>query len=632
MAEMTQKQRKIGLARLLSLILLLLLYFFVAKPSIVQAILFVVTLLSVGIYLPLYEKIDKLDPWLYKGLAPLKLLLIQPIRYIHKHLGRFYNIVVTVLLVGILLFLFTQDKLIHGFNQVRDVVCIQTTLSIQGFCEKGIGMESLKTKDGETIQIGLIAQNIGRETGSSWTIMPFDTSDEQRNERDIEEKIFAQNKKYCTGNHTYITLAVVTMLSRTLQDDVKSANSANVGLEDLRGAYLAQQGYNDSSAADATKICLVIANTGTNLTRDEATPPVLKRLTLYSKYEPTFRGIVGFPFSNATRKALDTLTEWDKPFPSFLSFIPRYSLREKPIVSPSAMSDTLNNEINFYRIANSNAQQSNDLVDFLIGGFKAKSKAARIKVAILRDPSDEYSNNLATGFSEAVKGTKKNPITNIETFVEDYQVQDPTKLTQALERIIEKKPDYLFFSGYAYDLDTVEDILQRNKVSIPIIGGEGIYGLDRYIPKNTYSLIYSGVYTRPLGETDPFMQLYKNAFSDTSHFSPTEFFSPHAILAYEATSAYVQTLNKIAEDKKTLSQKNITDTLKTINFTGVTFQGYAETIIFDGTREKDKSNPSQKIDYILCTDKTGNLHVAAEFVPNVAEVNFLLKDVENCQE
>src|SRR5437660_8222651 len=254
----TPKQPTIKLARLISFVGLLLLFLIANQPfNLAATLIFVVALLAVDMYQPIVQQVDRLDTWLYRGLQlviwlykklqPARTLLFRPVvrtlRYIHQHLGRIYNVAVTSILIGLVIFLIFQRFLQNAITAAGDFTCIHTSLSLS-FCDTGIGVVPFPShEDGTSVNIGLITK---RGDG------PFDTSRMRDSEMQVENLIFDEDKRVSADPH--ITLAVVTMLSRTADDNTLSAS---VGLEDLHGAYLAQREYN-SISKHQVKLRLVI--------------------------------------------------------------------------------------------------------------------------------------------------------------------------------------------------------------------------------------------------------------------------------------------------------------------------------------------------------------------------------------
>ncbi|HZO75019.1 MAG TPA: ABC transporter substrate-binding protein [Ktedonobacteraceae bacterium] len=639
----TPKQPTLKLARLISFVGLLLLFLIANQPfNLAATLVFVVALLAVDLYQPIVQQVDRLDTWLYRGLQlvrrlykklqPVRKLLFRPVvrtlKYIHRHLGRIYNVVVTSILIGLVIFLIFQRFLQNAIMAAGDFTCVHTSLS-PSFCDTGIGVVPFPSQEeGTSVNIGLIAK---RGDG------PFDTSRMRDSEMQVENLIFDEDARVSAVPH--ITLAVVTMLSRTADDNTLSAN---VGLEDLRGAYLAQSQYN-SARGNGVKLRLVIANLGTRLTTQDEQKgtirPVLERLILYSKYDPTFRGIVGFPFSQAAKNALDILEQWQPSIP----LVPLYATRAIPLVSPSAMTDVISNEQNFYRVVSSNHDQSSDMLDFLVHEFKTEQQSTPVEVAVFLDSSDAYSANLGGDFINAARnGTRSSPTPNTTTFTENYQVQNASSLKDAVTDALRKNADFIFFAGYSYDIDTLENQLQAVQQqqqgpykSIPILAGEGIYGLDRYAVTNPYSIVYSAVYASPVGVQDPFTQQYNQSFGPTpvSSFGSESYslLPPHAILSYEATRAFLQTLDNLVQRGEDLTQENMNAALATVSFNGPSFNGQYDTIVFQGgnTSSQTRSNPPRRTDYVMCTDRNRSLHLAAKLTPGQPP-EYRLHDVSQC--
>lgn len=633
-------QPTMKLARLITFVGLLVVFLIANQPfNLATTLVFVVALLAVDMYQPIVQRIDVIDPWLYRmlqravklyrRLQPAKWLLgpvIKALRYIHQHLGRVYTVVVTSILMGLIFFLIFQRLFQIAIAATVDFTCVRTALS-PSFCDTGIGVQSFKTAEGENINIGLITNS---DAG------PFDNTHMRDSEVQVEKLIFDEDRRVSANPH--ITLAVVTMLSRTADDNILSAN---VGLEDLRGAYLAQRQYNAVSG-HRVKLRLVIANLGTRLdTQDEqkgTIPLVLKQLILYAKYDSTFRGIVGFPFSQAARNALDTLEAWQlSPIP----LIPAYATRSIPIVSPSAMTDAISNKVNFYRIVSSNQDQSIDILNFLVYEFKTVQQRSPVKVAVFRDGSDAYSENLGRDFIDAV--ATRTPVPNIITFPENYQVQNTNTLKDAVaDALLQKNVDFIFFAGYAYDIDTLEAQVQAvqqqqpgTHKSVPILAGEGIYGLDRYAVNNPYSIVYSAVYASPVGIQDPFTLEYNRDFGPTpvSSFGSESYslLPPHSILSYEATEAFSQTLDNLVQRNEDWTQEAVNTALATISFSSPSFNGQSDTIVFQGdnANSQTRSNPTTRTDYVMCTDRNHILRLAAKLTPGL-QPEYRLHDIAQC--
>jgi len=597
-------------SRYLLLFTITIAFFVLNQPfNLASIFVFVMLLLGTPIFEFLYKYIDVLDPLLENGVDWAKSLLLKllpmvkpsidaqaylgSLKDIRKRLGWIYIIVITAVFVGEFLYPATHYFIFSQASSLNDSLCVSSAVNIQLTCGNGLGVDPFSTDDG-TISVGLINQG-----------GPFDHSAMNGPEKQVEILIFKENVTACT-NPNHITLAIVTMLSRTVDD---ATLSAQVGLDDLRGAYLAQRDYN-SIKGHQTKLCLVIGNIGTRLTTVQTIPLVLQRLVRYMKYDPTFRGVVGFPFSSTAKIATDTLKGWGQA-----AF---------PIVSPSATSDLLNTVTNFYRVVSSDLAQSEAMVQFVEQEYQTQQQPTPINIAVFSDSADTYSTSLHDDFVKNVD--KDQP--NIHTFPESYQIENPASLDAPLEDALQQKANFIFFAGYAYDLDALEDKLQAlqgpGASPIPILGGDGLYDLTHSI-NNPYSIVYSTVYASPIERNDPFAVTYQQLFGPSTVRTTVQaqysLLPPHAILAYDATTAYLKTIDWLVSRGEDLTQQNVNALLATISFTGksgsLTFQGNVS------------SNPLDKPVYILCTDRNRMLHEAAQSVPG-ERIKFFLQHVTDC--
>lgn len=521
-----------------------------------------------------------------------------------------------VLSILVVIFFLLQNFFINVLHTTLDRACI--TGSVPIVCSPDIGVSTLMAPDYTTVKVGLI-------TSGNETDLPFDWSGSSGadQEKEVEKKILEEQdiqKHACSGTH--ITLAVVTMLSRTVSDPDLSAN---VGLEDLRGAYLAQKDYNSQHNQENAKLCLVIANIGTLATGQEALHLIVKQLALFSKSDPSFRGIIGLPFSVQVKQAFDAFKEW--------------GAQRLPIVSPSATSDDFSNEPNFYRIASPDDSQSNMIARFIEQYFVPKSPCLQAKptIAVFYDINkgvnqpDPYSNSLAKAFITAIqnKGVCANSIS------EPYIIGDSNTIeAEVQDAILNKGATMIFFAGYANDIDAVEYGVQlaqqqrkppASKAPIPIFAGDGVYDLTRYID-NAASIVYSTIYAPPLNTNDNFVQKYTVAFPQvlpspgTIGLNNYTLLPPHAILSYDATRAFLQAFENTPNKN---DQESFNSHLAAVEFAGIN----QEDIVFQGNNPGHSSDPTHKSVYILCTDHTHAIQVAAASDTNSYPP---LKDVWQC--
>lgn len=626
-----QHHRLPYLTRYILLGLIAVAFFFLNQPfNLASIFFFIMLLLGTPIFDFLYTHIDRLDPFfdrMTKGLVVfsqkllpiIELILrrqidikayVESLSYTRKHLGRVMAIFVTLVFLGEMAYPLAHTQIFTAGAWLSDSICVATPINLQSYCGNGLGVEPFPTDDG-TVYIGLVDYH---------GPFPFDHSGLNGSEQQVETLIFQEDKIACASPQ-HITLAAVTMLSRTV-DDVTL--SAQVGVEDLQGAYLAQM---ENDKDHPVKLCLVVGNIGTRLTTEQAIPLVLKQVVRYSKYDPTFRGIMGFPYSSTAEVATSTLKSWGQT-----GF---------PLISPAATTDNLNNVPNFYRVVSSNQLQSRIMEQFLAQAFETRSQPRPVTIAVFADPSDPYSQTLARDFVQNVTNDTLPP--NITTFSETYQVENAPSLSaplaDALRQTTQHPPaDLIFFSGYAYDLDALESGLQNAQAQspllhmhLPIIGGDGLYDLSHYVA-NPYSIVYSTVYAAPISINDPFLTSYMHAFGSNLINTPADvtyaLFPPHVILAHDATAAFMSAVYSLQQRGQELSQTNMNAAVAT-----VTFSGKSGTISFQGNcgnaNTCNSSNPLNKTVYVLCTDRNHVLHDAASDIPGT-RLNIITAEFAKC--
>jgi ABC-type branched-subunit amino acid transport system substrate-binding protein len=523
-----------------------------------------------------------------------------------SQIGKYLRRVLAIMLLSVIILL-----LLLYIPPLNSTTCQKTILSWSFICGNAFGTITKNVPDAlgglPQVKIGLIA---------AMSDGPFDTSDQQSNEISIDQKIFDANQ--LIGHAPYLTLAVVTELSRTSDDP---SLSANVGLADLKGAYLFQEFYN-SQPANKVKLRLIIGNIGTRLTANNTVPIIMGRIALLAKQDPTFRGILGLPFSGSTKEALNSRSD--------------LTINQIPLIAPSASSDTLANISNFYRIVSSDRTQSCVALDFIVNHLIPALKNTpdhTFKIAIFRDLKDSYSSDLANDLNAVSTGnipctsySNHLDTSNIHTFTEPYTIGQPQQNFQTvIDDAIHQQMDIIFFSGYSYDLKNFETLLnqEQNAQHYPkrifIVGGDGLYetsGTD-----NIYNTTYTTIYTPPLAgsATSPdletyFVTHYRQEFGDadvTTIAPEKRVFPPHALEMYDAANAFTTGF----QDPKSLQSQDAFDQLLlNINFYGLT--GLAQ---FNGNQTNNAnvgiSDPLNKNIYVMCTNKNTTTEEAASYAP-----------------
>jgi hypothetical protein len=463
-----------------------------------------------------------------------------------------------------------------GFGNLNDSVCLNTHLPWPT-CASGLGISTLPNGD---VRIGLIANN---------AYGPFDQSTLNQNETKVEGLIFGENRQACAGQH--ITLIVVTMLSRTVDD---ATSTADHSLQELQGSYLAQHDYN--ATHPAVSICLAIANLGTANTANETGTlvQVIHQITQFAHTNPSLRGIVGFRNSQPAQEALNLI----KGYQDLLTI---------PIISPSASSDSLSDSQNFYRIVSPDHGQGAALAQFFCDSLIQNQPSDSI--AMLRDNASAYSSSLQLAFNDAVKCGDPRHRTTIS-----YRNYNTLSIQQAVDQALEQHARYIFFPGYDTDMDTVEleihKVLQDHASDITIIGGDGTNNVDA-TTHYSYNHIYNTTFAGPLSDTDPLAKSFVQrgfALPPSANAIPSHVWIPaNTLLDYDAINAFAQVVKNVPNGD--LAQDTFNNVLKNISFnaaTGqVTFQG--------GIATGHRSDRNQGYIYITCNDLAHNTHLIAQY-------------------
>lgn len=332
---------------------------------------------------------------------------------------------------------------------------------------------------------------------------------------DAEALIYKENQRVLDSGHHYITVIVATMLTG-------SASYVSAGRENLQGAYVAQKMFNDGFLlGNGLMVRLLVANSGGTISDAQK---VARQIIQVATSNPTFVGIMGWPFSGQTLQVLDILKS-----------------ARIPMVSPTASSDALTGVSSFFfHVCPSNQLQA-------VAGARYASQHLQAKrVVLFVDPNNSYSKSLASDFS-AQFGSDGGQI--IAT--EEYTVGKPDGLPPLLQQALSLNPDLIYFSGYADDMGVLMTDLQDTDPRLLLMGGDALYELGAYptSARSSYHRLRFTAFAFPdewnvLGmENPPFFQAYANSYDPLkSHPRAYEYSRPNAdvMLSYDATLALLQ--------------------------------------------------------------------------------------------
>ena len=459
------------------------------------------------------------------------------------------------------------------------------------------GIGGFKAPDGETIGIsdGSAAFDINRPSGFGSLkaqaaaaylagdrngAMNFWQQETQKDTSDAESLIYLEDQRVVNSGSPYITIIIGTMIS---------GNDVGVGRDDLQGAYVAQKEYNDGVKLGGTLVRLLIANSGNQA--DYATT-VAQQIVKAAQNDPTVVGVMGWPFSSRTSKALDVL-----------------NAAHIPMVSQTASADSLTGASSyFFRVAPPNN------VEGIVGAHYAEKTLHAKNVALFLDPHDPYSSTLAADFSKQFQADGNNIVVR-----ENYTVGQQGNLFALLQDAEKQNPDLIYFSGYASDVAVLLTNLPTSGqfAKLQILGGDALYELGGYSPsaRAGFNRLRFTAFAYPdewgvvglTAQKPVFFQEYPLYFNPNNQQHPAPYGYTRAdndvILSYDAMLAILNASANILGSNQKVTPATLRQALSQING-AKSFQGVSGQIAFgpDG-------NPVNKAIVILYVSQGGFIHM-----------------------
>jgi eukaryotic-like serine/threonine-protein kinase len=262
---------------------------------------------------------------------------------------------------------------------------------------------------------------------------------------DAEAHIYLEDQKVLASGSPYVTFVVATMLT--------GANNG-VGRDNLQGAYIAQEEFNNGAKLGNVKVRLLVASSGNEASYATT---VAQQIVQLAQSDKTFVGVMGWPFSSRALNAVGVLAK-----------------AHIPMVSQTASSDALTGASPYFFRVN-----PPDAVQAVAGVKYAENTLHAHNVAVFVDTTDPYSQSLANGFSKqfTVDGNK---IVATENYTEGKSATIPPALQDALSH----NPDLIYFAGYSNDVSVLLTNLPTSGqfANLQVMGGDGLYELSGYPP------------------------------------------------------------------------------------------------------------------------------------------------------
>ncbi|HYT34113.1 MAG TPA: protein kinase, partial [Ktedonobacteraceae bacterium] len=257
---------------------------------------------------------------------------------------------------------------------------------------------------------------------------------------DAESLIYLEDMR--TNSAPHVTVVVGTMVSG-------DRSLTAVGHDDLQGAYVAQKEFNDGAKLRGSMMVrLLIANSGGQTRYAQR---VAQQIVQVAQSDATFVGVMGWPFSSRAIEAVQVL-----------------GAAHIPMVSQTASSDQLTRiSPYFFRVAPSNKSQA-------ISGAKYAEQTLHARsVALFVDISDPYSQSLAQDFAQQFQADGNRIVAT-----EHYTVKKGATIASSVQDALSKKPDFIYFSGYADDVSSL--LISLPAGNMPVMGGDALYELGGY--------------------------------------------------------------------------------------------------------------------------------------------------------
>src|SRR5581483_9508454 len=425
-----------------------------------------------------------------------------------------------------------------------------STSGTQPISVRTIGSEVIGISDGSTAfdinrKDGSLKQQAANklkqgDTGAALSLLNQAVATESN---DAEALIYKEDLRIASSPH--ITFVVGAM---------PSGDSSIVGVsrDVFQGAYVAQKEFNDGNKLSGVKARLLIASSGGDAKNATL---VAQQIVQLAKSDPTFVGVMGWPYSGLTFAAVQVLSQ-----------------AQIPIVSSSASADDLTGiSPSFFRVVPPNKAQG------IAGTNYALSLGAK-NAAVFVDPTNLYSQSLGNDFKQqfAAKGGK--------AVVANYTVGKPETLQPALTNALKQTPDLIYFAGYSNDVSALlKDLVAAGTPdTLQVLGGDALYELGGYQGNSVAerSRLRFTTFSYPdewdisgLGAKKPlFFSEYPTAFSGGQKGYGFDRPTNQAMLSYDAMSAL---LNAAASTGKiTLKSADLQKALTTTGFQGAS--GYIE--------------------------------------------------------
>lgn len=304
-----------------------------------------------------------------------------------------------------------------------------------------------------------IAERASRFVGSDEAM-----GDDDQEIAELSRLIAAENdrvlEEHRANGRAYITVVVATMLSSAEEGPQRDLSA---GVNELRGAYLAQREWNrfgTSLLKPEVQVRLVLANVGGN---SEYAVEVARQIRRYAAADPTVVAVSGMGQTrSSTIKAIEDLGGVSLPGVAV------------PMVGSAISGNDLAGKPYFLRVAPSNARQAMVGVEFA----RTSSLLRGRRMFLLYDTSDLYSSDLAASYQAALQGDDRDVV---EMTYEAGSAGAARTLQQRVDEICRRsRRPLVLYAGRSNEMPTLLDLLDRSPCGRDayVLGGDDLSQLE----------------------------------------------------------------------------------------------------------------------------------------------------------
>ncbi|WP_439664429.1 hypothetical protein ACSHWB_25125 [Lentzea sp. HUAS TT2] len=404
-----------------------------------------------------------------------------------------------------------------------------------------------------------------------------DPATQNNDDAEVEElaKLIAEENDRATKvkDRSVVTIVVATMLSSS--ERVKRDLSA--GVNELRGAYLAQRDWNQLDGLGRNPLVrLVLANFGGESAHAEF---VARQIREYADRNPSVIAVTGLGQSRETTQSALAVLGPSKERPTGI-----------PMVGSSLSSTNFSQKPYFFRVAPANDRQAQVAARII-----ERTEALRGRpLHLVRSPGDEYSSDLADEFEDVLKPERHD--------YDETANAVTTQLGQVVTDICRKSPNPLIlYTGRTAEVGGLLTELSHSNCTDPVVfGGDDLTQLEttnftdledikRFAGGRLYFTTFAWTPgSEPIPQpTQQFFTTYEAAQKKHARRAFLSGPNGHVLLAYDAVSVVARQTSVGA------SREMLYDKLRTLR----DFPGASGRLTFDQTGSSGTSgaDPADKL-------------------------------------